>query len=389
MGDDRWRVLQVLPDLGIGGLPRVVVTLCRALDRSRFDVEVLCLNERGPLARDLQEADIPVHDLAVASQWPDYFKFRRVYGLLRDRGIDVLHTHNTQAFIDGGLAGALARTGTHVHTDHGREFPDKRRLMWAERILSRFAYRVVGVSRDTSHNLILHEKLDHDKVVTIHNGIDGKPFRSASEPAALPAGLERAAGEGVLLGVVARLTPPKGLHFLLRAMPKIKEHVPAARLVIAGYGPLREDLEALARELELEGDVHFLGQRQDLAELYNSFDVFVLPSVSEGLPLVLLEAMAARCPIVATDVGGVKEVLTDGENGLLVFPRDPTALKEAILTLLSDDALRNRIGAAGFRCFRERFSARSMAEKYQALYLAGLDGGSVNPGLSIASGAAG
>jgi glycosyltransferase involved in cell wall biosynthesis len=364
----RLRVVQVTHDLGIGGLPRVVTTLCKSLDKDRFAVSVLCLNDEGPLAGELEESSVPVSILPGSPDKPDYLAFLKVARFLRQARVELVHTHNTQPFLDAGLATLLARTPTLVHTDHGRDFPDKRRYMIAERVLSRFAYRVVGVSDDTSRKLVRYEKIDPRKIATIHNGIEDESVGAAANDGAKKAeiGIPR---EAPVVGVGARLIELKGLEYLLQAMPTVLQRIPDAKLVIAGYGPLEGRLRGLARDLGVGSATHILGPRRDMAQLLRAFDVYALPSVSEGLPLILLEAMAAGCPIVATRVGGVPEAVRDGKNGLLVAPRRADELADALIQVLTDQQKRQRFSRESRRIFESGFTARIMARRYEALYL--------------------
>lgn len=378
-GGEKVRVLQVTHDLGVGGLPRVVATLVRHLDRERFDVSVLCLNDKGPLAEDVEAAGVPVLLLPGPKDRPDYLAFRRVRRVIRERGIEVLHTHNTQPFIDAGLAGLLAGVRTHVHTDHARDFPDKRRYMLAERALSRIAYRVVGVSEDTCRKLARWERIPPERMSVIHNGIEGDRFDIRIDRRAKRAEIGIPPDVPVV-GVAVRLSEQKGLEYLLRALPAVHERFPGTVAVIAGEGPLEDDLRRLSRELGVVPHVRFLGVRADVAELLQVFDVYALPSLWEGLPMVVLEAMAAGVPIVAAEVGGVPEAVVQGRTGVLVPPRRPDALAAALVGLLGDPDRRRSYGAAARRRFRERFSAETMARGYEALYLRRAEEASVDGG---------
>lgn len=363
------RLMHVTQDLGVGGLEQVVVTLCRVADRSRFDVSVLCLRDTGPLARELERLDVPVFRLPSTPGRTDYLGCLKAARILREQRIEVVHTHNTHALIDGGIGARLAGARTIVHTDHARQFPDKLRYMVAEHLVARMAAHVVGVSEHTARNLMEYERIPRRKVVVIPNGIDGSLYQR-------PVDRERkrrelgVAGRGPVLGIAARLTEEKGLPFLLRALALLKAELPGATLLIAGEGALQPELERVAAELGVRDDVRFLGLRADVPELLQVFDLFVLSSVSEGLPMALLEAMAAGCPVVATDVGGVGTAIRDGVNGALVKPRRPDALAAAIRRLWLDGGLRARYREAGRRIFRERYSAAAMAQRYEALYLA-------------------
>ncbi len=364
----RLRLLQVTHDLGIGGLPKVVATLCAALDRDRFDVRVLCLNAKGPLADEIESGGIPVHSIAKPAGGPDYLAIVKVWRVLRRMRIDVLHTHNTQPFIEAGIAAVAARVPTHVHTDHGRQFPDRRRYMFAERFVSRFAYRIVGVSDETCRQLIEWEGLDPSKLVTIQNGIDPAPFDRPVDPAEIRA--ELGVSEGApLVGVVARFSPEKGVEFAIRALKLVRERRDEAVLALVGYGPEEDALRRETANLGLDGAVRFLGPRSDVPRLLKAFDVSVLPSLREGLPMTLLESMAARCPLVASRVGGVPSALDEGRAGVLVGPGEPSALAEAILGLVDDPARGRRLADLARRRFEDRFSADAMARRYEALFL--------------------
>jgi len=367
----RLRVLHIVPDMGVGGLPRVVETLCRTTDPARFEVGVLTLNFAGELAEALAAAGYATHDLPRPGKGPDYGASRRVAALLRRERVDVVHTHNTQALMHGGLGALFAGVRTLIHTDHARPFPDALKYMVIERVLSTLAYKVVGVSEHTTDALHRYEWIPRAKLCTIPNGIEPGLFdgsRSREEVrAATRASLGIAADAEVLL-IGARLEEQKGITYLLQAMPTILAARPNARLVIAGTGTLRSALEAEAQALGVSGQVQFLGVRLDMPALLVSADLFMLPSNWEGLPMIVLEALAAQCPIIATAVGGVPSAVRAGESGVLVPPRDPAALARAVIALLQDPRERARLATGGRAVFDAHFSAAAMARQYEALY---------------------
>jgi len=363
----RQRVLHIVPDMGVGGLPRVVETLCRTTDADAYDVGVLTLNFAGEIAEALATDGYHVHALPRNADGPDYGAWRRVADLLRRERIDIVHTHNTQAFMHGGIGAFLARTPLLIHTDHARDFPDRLKYHVYERVLSTIAYRVVGVSAHTTENLHRYEWIPRRKLLTIPNGIEGRLFDGAVDRAALrdSMGVPRDA-ELLLLG--ARLEPQKGITYLIQAMARLAASRPRLHLALGGIGSLRESLEAEARELGVADRVHFLGVRLDMPSLLRAADIFVLPSNWEGLPMIVLEALGARCPIVATSVGGVPSAVRDGETGTLVPPQNPDALAAALATMLDypDEAARR--AGNGRRLFDDTFSAAAMARAYEQLY---------------------
>jgi len=362
------RVMQITHDLAIGGLQQVVVSICRNIDRDRFSVSVLCLREKGELAPELEGMGIPVFLLPRKRYGTDYFSFLKVASLLRREKAEIIHTHNKQPFIDGTLGGMIARSRIIVHTDHGRTFPDKRRYLFAEWVMSHFVYRIAAVSDKTGEDLIRYEKIRRNKIITVPNGVDQMLFEGGIEPEAKKRELG-ISGRYPILGIGARLVEVKGIEYLLGAVSELRERYPRILLVVAGTGPCEETLKDVARERGISDHVVFLGARRDMHELLRIFDLYVLPSLSEGMPLALLEAMAAGCPVVATKVGGVPDVIADGYNGMLVEPRDKDALAKAILGVMEDDERRNRFRERGRLLYEQRYSAAAMTRRYERLYL--------------------
>lgn len=362
--------MHITDNLGAGGLEQVVVTICRTIDRSRFDPSVLCLSFIGALADRLADADVPVMQLPLLhpeGRRRRYLAFREVARVLRSQRIDVVHTHNTGPFIDGSLAAWRAGVRTLIHTEHGRAFPDKTRYMVAEHVLARFAYKVVGVSDQTVSDLRAFERIPPHKLARIANGIELGAFSRRVDRAAKrrELGLPES---GAVVGAVARLDEAKGISYLLKAVPGLIARFPDLTVVIAGTGTLLAPLQNEARGLGVADRVRFLGLRLDVPELLQLFDVYVLPSVREGLPMGLIEAMASRCAVVATDVGGVGTLIRTDETGLLVPSRASDALSEAVARLLLDDALRDRVSETARRVAHEQYSAAAMTRQYERLY---------------------
>jgi len=202
----------------------------------------------------------------------------------------------------------------------------------------------------------------------IVNGVDPAPYRAPVDLTALRACLGIGAHPGPIIGWVGRLAPEKGLIHLIRAVARLRQEMPEVLTLLAGEGDLRGALESEIRSLGLKSQVLFLGARSDVPALMRLFDVFALPSLREGMPLVLLEAMAASVPIVATSVGGNPEVVRHGATGLLVPPADPDALAAALRRVLSSKELRSEYAAEASRVFEERFTLRRTISSYQTIY---------------------
>ncbi len=367
------RILQVSHDLNIGGLQRVVLDLAHAQRRLGHDAHICSLRGAGPLSAEAAAKGIPVHAMPWPEHGVDRWMFFKVRKLLRSGKFDVIHTHNTQAFLDGGLAALLARTKTRIHTDHARSFPDLKKYMLAEKALSLGYDKVVAVSAHTLRNLAEYEGIAESRMTVIPNGINGEAYRAARR-AADRQGLRRQAGLdrfSHVFGLGVRLEDQKGIAYLLSAMPEILRAFPAAGLAVAGNGSLLESLRSQAVALGVDKNVVFLGALPNLIEFYCLLDFFVLPSLWEGMPLCILEAMCLGLPVIASAVGGVPELLTQGKDGLLVPARDPDALAKAILTVLGDAGLALSMGEAAAQRFDTRFDFMRMAEDYLELYGAG------------------
>ncbi len=366
----RIKILQITHDLAIGGLQKVVVNICRAIDRDKFDVSVLCLRDIGAFAPELESLGIRVLYIPQKENGTDYFSFLKVARILKEEKFDVIHTHNTQPFIDGTIGAILAGVKTIIHTDHAREFPDKRRYMFAEWLMSKFAYKVVGVSEHTSSNLIKYEKISSKKVITIPNGVDGSVYNVNVDKVKKKKeiGIE---GNGPVIGLGVRLAKQKGINYLLQAMPEIINNYPNITLVIAGSGENENELKNEAVNLGIKENTIFAGPRLDMPELLKIFDLYILPSLWEGLPMVLIESMAAGCPVVATNVGGNYMAIEHGKNGSLIEPKNPALLSSEIIKLLQDNELRERYVRNGYETFKTKFSVKIMTEKYQNLYQEG------------------
>lgn len=368
------RILQVSHDLHAGGLQRVVIDLAQGLRRLGHDAHICSLRGTGPLEAEIRGRGIPLWAMPWPERGADRWMFLKVLRLLRKHRYDVIHTHNTQAFLDGGMAALLARAPVRIHTDHARPFPDKLRYMAMEWAISHAYQKVVGVSAHTAENLRRHEGIAAGRLAVIRNGIDGTWYRAERDrldAAALrrEAGLERFRR---VLGLGVRLEEQKGIRYLLEAMPAILRAHPDTGLAIAGTGSLEKDLKERARALGVADQVRFLGAYPQLTAFYPLIDCFVLPSLWEGLPLCLLEAMCLGLPIVATRVGGVGDLLEDGRTARLAPPMDAGALAGAVIACLDNPGAAEAMGREARSVFDARYDGAFMVDGYLELYRDGL-----------------
>jgi glycosyltransferase involved in cell wall biosynthesis len=361
------RVLHVLNTLDTGGAEAVVLNLARACDRTRFDLRVASLGQDGPIGQQLRAADVPTFALG-RRPGIDPLLALKLARLCRAHAIDVIHSHNVAPWLYAGPSGRLVGAAV-CHTEHSNLLPGQRALWHAERALAGLTRVVICDGDAVRRQLIDQQGLPARKVITIHNGVDltrsgGPADRAAARRAA---GIS---GDGPIIGTVARLEPVKDQALLLRAFAAVVAAEPAARLCLVGDGSLRSALRDQAIAAGLGDAVRFLGHRDDVAALLPLFDVFALSSISEGLPLTLLEAMAAGLPCVATDVGAMADAVVEGQSGLLVPARDDAGLAAALLQLLRHPDQARQMGEKGRQRARSHFDLRVMVRRYEDLWAA-------------------
>lgn len=361
-------VLYLITELNvIGGAEKLMPRFLAHFDRNRFPPAVACLyGGDGPIADDIRALDIPVTDLGMTSKWRLDALWRLYRLLLHERPV-ILHTSMFHANFSGRVLGWLAGVPIIITWRHSPSIGGALREL-LNRWTVRLDDRIVATCELVRQIEIEHAQVPSDKVITIYNGIDME--RSAASP--LAAARIRQAfnipADALLLGSVGRMHRSKDFGNLLTAMVQVRKRIPAVWLLLVGDGELRGELESRAQTLGLSSVVTFTGIRDDVPDILAALDIFVLPSRWEGLPLVVLEAMAAGLPVVATAVGGTPEVVVDGVTGLLVPPRDPAALAQAITRLLRNPDLRRKMGRAGRERVTEHFSVEQMVRKTESLY---------------------
>ena len=369
---EKLRIMEMIDKPSLGGGQTAVLLLAENLDRSRFEAIVSSAGE-GPLAEESRRkgiAYIPVPLGKRVSLQPA----REIAAVLRENRIDLLHTHGGIAGIYGRSAARRARTPAVVHTLHGIHYlhyrnPFLRQLyVILERRCSRSTDRLILVCQSDLRQARKHRLASEAKMTVILNGMDPQPEPAAHEVARRRSDLGWPPDRPVV-GTVARLHRQKGVVNLLRAAPEILRAFPEVNIAVVGDGPQNDSLRREAQRLNLEDRFLFLGERKDAAALMALFDIFVLPSLWEGLPFVLVEAAALGKPIVATAVDGVPEILEDRKTGFLVQPGDPSALAAAVIRLLGDKKAARRLGETARTLVPPRFPLRRMIDQTENLYL--------------------
>ncbi|MBX3231501.1 MAG: glycosyltransferase [Labilithrix sp.] len=365
-------VCQVLLSLDRGGAEILAGRISRRLAGSHRFVFV-CLADEGELAPELRAEGFAVHVLGKRAG-VDLRVVARLRSLVRAERIDVVHAHQYGPFFYSALARLPWRSPPIVFTEHGRLHPDPRRPAHppANRALLRRHDRVVGVGEAARRALIDVEGFAPARVEVVFNGVDAPAFDVASRDE-----VRRELGLGpddFVVLMAARLDPIKDHATALRAIARAARAREGVKLLLAGDGPARSGVEATIARLRIGDVVRVLGTRRDVPRLVAASDLGLLTSVSEGIPLALLEPMAAGIPVVATRVGGVPEVVLDGVSGLLAPAGDDAAIAGMIEALAGDPSRRRSMGSAARERARNVFSEAAMVDRYRRLYAAAARG---------------
>jgi glycosyltransferase involved in cell wall biosynthesis len=365
---DRIRIMFLTGSLCYGGLERVVVNLCRSIDRTVFSPVVVCTDRKGEFGPEVEELGIPVYELhGGRSRRNGYLGWYRVRRIAKENQTHIIHSHNTGPFLDAFLA-SLFRPTICIHTEHGRSFPGKLRHNIAERLASARAEKVVCVSEELRQNLCSYLGVRKGKTAVINNGIDHFKFNPRIDAAAKKeaSGLQ---GFKHVLGMVSMLRQEKGVEHVIRAAPLILQAHPETGFLVVGDGPIRGELERLAQDLGVRESFVFSGSRDDVHELLQIMDVYILPSLREGLPMALLEAMAARRCILSSAVGEVPQIIGNGSEGVLIPPGEPIIIARSAIDLLRRPELRRQLGERAFQHFLGKYSAETMYAEYEKIYI--------------------
>lgn len=362
------KLLHLITELASGGAQSALLRLLAGLNRSRFCPVVACLyNGEGVVAQQIRALDIPVIDLGMTGKWR-LDALGRLYWLLRREKPAILHTWMFHANLPGRLVGRLAGAPRIVTSRRNVEIGGANRdrlTRWTAALDD----RVIAVCELARQAEIERAGAAPGKVVTIYNGVDPAAFAGGDPQTRARVRQQWGIGaETLLIGTVGRLHPQKGFGDLLTALAALRAEFPESRLLLVGDGELRAALEQQVQQLGLQERVSFTGTRSDVPDLLCALDLFVLPSLWEGLPNVILEAMASGLPVVATAVGGTPELVVDKVTGLLVPPSAPAALAGALAELMRQPLLRQQLGAAGRQRVIQHFALEQTVRATVQLY---------------------
>lgn len=376
------KILRVIGRLNVGGAAFHVIDLASRLCPDRFE-SVLVSGMEHPSEGSLRDlaASRGVRVIVVPEivseanlRARDVVAIRRLYEVIRRERPHIVDTHLAKAGFVGRVAARLAGVPIVVHTFHGHVLygyfnPVTSHLLRAmERTLARFTDCIVAVSEQVRRELVTYRIARPEKIAVVPLGLELEPLlrcRGQRGGFRHELGLD---GEAPLVGIVGRICAIKNHRLFLDAAARVASRDPAARFVVVGDGALRSEVEQHARSLRIADRVIFTGWRRDLSRVYADLDVLAVSSDNEGTPLSVIEAMAAGCPVVATRVGGLRDLITDGETGRLVPPKDPEALSAAIQEFLLDRPRAARMGQTARALAQERFGIERLVSDTETLY---------------------
>lgn len=366
-------IAHVIYRLDVGGLENGLVNLVNHLPSDRFRHAIICLSDYTDFSKRISNPDVGLFALDKPPGNSPRMHFR-LWRLLRKLRPCLLHSRNLAA-LECQITAAIAGVRARVHSEHGRDMGDldgrNRVDLGIRRMLRPLVHRYIALSRDLENYLRTVVEVDGSKLDQIYNGVDTNRFRPAQPRASLPHPMFQQP-ELIVVGTVGRMEPVKDPLNLARAFVRSAELMPEVRdrlrLVMIGDGQLRTQVEALLAAAGLTGQAWLPGARGGVDEILRGLDIFVLPSLSEGISNTILEAMASGLPVLATEVGGNSELVAAGTTGQLVPAQDPDAMAQALLRYTSDAALRHNHGAAGRRRVEQNFSIDNMVTRYTSLY---------------------
>ena len=358
------RIMHLVYRLAGGGMEHNVVKLANAHDRSRVSPSICSCQPADSLKEHL-DPSVPLFELTRRPGNDLRFLTQLVRLLARERP-DILHTHGWGTLGEGFVAARLARVGAIVHGEHGT-LDTRRANLRVQRYVWGRVDRLLSVSSRLAERMASTVGVRQDRITVIRNGVDlGRLAGGIRAVIRDELGLQP---HELTIGTVGRLEPVKDQETLLAALAMLKTHGAAFKAIVVGDGSLRETLRQRAVDLGLEGVVHFTGARHDVEQVLAALDLFVMPSRSEGLSNTIIEAMAAGLPVVATDVGGTDELITDDVTGRLVPAASPVLLADAVAALLQHPVERARLGMAAQRRAVREFGLDKMVRQYEDLYV--------------------
>jgi glycosyltransferase involved in cell wall biosynthesis len=380
--DKHVKVLHVITRLVVGGAQENTLATVKLMSKQRYETLLVTgpsENEpEGSLEGEAEEARVPLIKIPELVRNPhpvkDAVALWKLFYLMKKTKFDIVHTHCSKAGILGRIAAKLAGVPIIVHTPHGHVFYGyfNASMSWlfivVERFVGMFTDKIITLTDRGKEEHIYYRIAKPEKFTAIPSGIDLRILRTHPADGRKKREELGLRDEDFLIGTIARLAEIKGHKYLVAAIPEILREIPQAKLLLVGDGPLKNELVRMCYDLNIIDKVLFLGIRKDVPALISIMDLFVLPSLNEGMGKVFLQVQAMGKAVIAADVGGVSEIVKHGENGLLVPPKDVRAIAQACIELFKDPARSTDMGVRGRQQVDNRFSVETMVETIEHLY---------------------
>lgn len=379
------KIAQIITRLDKGGSTNIVLDIASHIDKKIYEIKLISgrtLNPPIDLEKFMAQTQVEILFINQLQRQPHIIKdivaLIRLYRLIRRERFQIVHTHTSKAGILGRFAAYFAGVAVIIYTTHGHIFRDAFYLgsfkvkiyTFLEKIAALFTDKIIVLSECERQDHLKFKVAKPDRLVVIHSGLTLDKFLNVHIDVSRKKKELKLPPEFFIVGTVGLLIPRKGHRYLIEAVPLILEAIKDVIFLIVGDGDLRTELENLTKMMGVERNVIFTGWRQEIPEILGILDLFVFPSVSEGLGLALVEAMAMKKPVVATNVGGISEVVKDNVTGLLIPPKEPRALAKAIIDILTDKQRAKEMGEAGRDYVYPAFSQEVMTDKLNCLYKA-------------------
>jgi len=370
------KILFIITLSSWGGAPQVVYDIIKNLDKEKFSVDLACGTGNGwQKMKELGIRVIPISSLKrEISIFNDFKTLFCLYFIIKRRHYDIVHCHTTKAGFLGRIAAKLAATKKIYFTVHGWGFYNREEYGWAEKLLiflekiaAKYSTKIICVSENDKKEGIKNRITKGDKFLVIKNGIEWKVKGNREEARKKL----RVKGNEIVFGMIGRLAYPKNPLMFLSAGKEILRKYPKTKFILIGGGSLFKECKNFIKENRLENNIFLLGEKspEETRELLLSFDVFVLTSRFEGLPLTIIEAMFAGLPVIATNVGGVGELVVNGQNGFLINPDSLEELVQKMIYFIENPERRRNMGEKGQKIAKENYTLDKMIKSYENLYL--------------------
>lgn len=371
----RRKILYLIENIFFGGGERAFAQIINGLDKEKYEIYTACL------PGGIFEEKIKTSAKILPFDLRNRFNLLRIYQLakiLKEKNIEIVHSQGGRGGFFARIAAKMAKVPAMISTIampvEGFDVGLLRKGIYVmlDRFSERFVDRFIVVSETLRDRLIEKHKVPSKNIVKIYNGIEVKEYYSIFESAYKIRDEFNIKPDVQLVGTIGRLVWQKGLPYFIQAIKQIVDGrwqvAGEMKFLIVGEGNERKNLERMVKELGIKKNVIFTGFRKDVKEILQALDIFVLPSIREGQPIILLEAMAMGKPIVATDIEGVNETVVNGLTGILVPPKAPQALARAIVSLLKDSKKAQKMGQAGRRVVEEKFDLKDKVKQHERLY---------------------